>query len=282
VEIRVESWNELTDRLFEQSYREDIHRFRSSYVFRGTSRSEYAIETSLMRLGGDYARMEHHLLRNFRKYASRSDVPHDSLWNWLAVAQHHGLPTRMLDWSFSPFVALHFATGPLDRMDRDGAVWMVDFVQTHRLVPRLLRRLLDEEGSDVFTAEMLDLASSSLASFDGLGDEPFLVFMEPPSLDERIVNQYALFSMMSSSRARLDEWLRRHPTLWRKLVIPAELKWEVRDKLDQANVSERVLFPGLDGLSAWLKRFYTPVARSVERPPDPQPQRALDSARTEG
>jgi hypothetical protein len=167
-------------------------------------------------------------------------------------------------------------------MDRDGAVWMVDFVQTHRLVPDLLRRLLDEEGSDVFTAEMLDLAATSLASFDGLDEEPFLVFMEPPSLDERIVNQYALFSMMSSSRARLDEWLRRHPRLWRKLVIPAELKWEVRDKLDQANVSERVLFPGLDGLSAWLKRFYTPVERSVKLPPDPQARRPLDSAGEEG
>ena len=40
-------------------------------------------------------------------------------------------------------------------------------------------------------------------------------------------------------------------------MISAELKWEVRDKLDQANISERVLFPGLDGLTSWLKRYYT-------------------------
>ena len=56
----------------------------------------------------------------------------------------------------------------------------------------------------------------------------------------------------------MDDWLAVHPTLWTKVVIPAALKWEVRDKLDQSNVTERVLFPGLDGLTSWLKRHYTP------------------------
>jgi hypothetical protein len=50
----------------------------------------------------------------------------------------------------------------------------------------------------------------------------------------------------------------RHPDLVRRLVIPGNLKWEVRDKLDQANLTERVLFPGLDGLSRWVARYYAP------------------------
>jgi hypothetical protein len=93
------------------------------------------------------------------------------------------------------------------------------------------------------------------------------VFLEPPSLDRRIVNQFALFSLMSSPRATLDDWLARRPGIVRRILIPASMKWEIRDKLDQANVNERVLFPGLDGLSRWLTRYYwRKPARSPARP----------------
>ena len=94
--------------------------------------------------------------------------------------------------------------------------------------------------------------------FDALANEPFVAFLEPPSLDERIINQFALFSLLSGPSTRFDTWLEAHPQAWRKIILPAELKWEVRDKLDQANITERVLYPGLDGLSRWLKRYYTP------------------------
>ena len=98
----------------------------------------------------------------------------------------------------------------------------------------------------------------SLKAFDSLAHDPFVLFIEPPSLDTRILNQFALFSLMADPSARLDTWLEDHPHLYRRVIVPAELKWEVRDKLDQANINERTLFPGLDGLSRWLERYYTP------------------------
>jgi hypothetical protein len=257
-EIRVSSWNELNDQLYEGSWREALGRFRSTYAFRGMADRSYELHSSLVRLGGNADQLEGHLLRNFRKFAHRNAVPGDSVWNWLALAQHHGLPTRMLDWTFSPYVALHFATEDVRLADVDGVIWCLDYVKINQYLPERLTSMLRQEAADVFTAEMLGQAASSLREFDLLAKDPFVVFFDPPSLDERIVNQFALFAFMSSPRACLDQWLADHGDVCRKIIIPAELKWEIRDKLDQSNITERVLLPGLDGLSRWLKRYYSP------------------------
>ena len=99
----------------------------------------------------------------------------------------------------------------------------------------------------------------TLTEFDGLAtDGEFLLFFEPPSIDDRIVNQFALFSVMPNPRRNVDDWLVKNPDLFRRVRIPADLKWECRDKLDQCNITERVFFPGLDGLSSWLRRHYSP------------------------
>jgi hypothetical protein len=259
-EVRVGSWAELHEQLFADSWNEELGRHRSDHAFRGRWDAADDLGTSLTRLGGNAATLEGHLLRNFRKYAARDEVPVDSLWNWLALAQHHGLPTRLLDWTYSPYVALHFATAKRERFDHDGAVWMIDYVRAHKEAPRELRNCLESEGANVFTTEMLGRVAKGLQEFDQLGED-FVVFVEPPSFDERIVNQYALFSLTSRADGSLDKWLAAHPQLGRRIVIPAELKWEVRDKLDQANITERVLFPGLDGLSRWVARYYAPRGR---------------------
>lgn len=257
-EIIVSSFSELVEKLFDGSWNPDIARFRSPYVFRGLSDENYQLKTSLMRLGGKYAEIEKHLLRNFRKYAHRDVVPQDSIWNWLSIAEHHGLPTRLLDWTYSPLIAAHFATCNLEKFNINGAIWYVDFKKIRNLLPNKLKSQLKKDGGFTLTVETLNKAVKSLHEFDNLSSSEYVAFFEPPSLDERIVNQHALFSIMSNPRGLLDDWLKKHPSLFRKIIIPASLKWEIRDKLDKANITERVLFPGLDGLSSWLKRYYTP------------------------
>lgn len=262
--VRAQSWTSLLEQLYEGSWNHSLQRFRSPFAFRGLADVEGELVNSLTRLAGahpDAAKLELAMLRNFRKYAAQqAPTRADSIWHWLAVAQHHGLPTRLVDWTFSPLVALHFATADPREYGHDGVVWCIDFAQANQLLPERLRAILEEEGCDTFTTEMLDTVAS-LRDFDALSDHPFLLFLEPPAIDLRIVNQAALFSLMPSPTASLHEWLATHPDLARRVVVPAELKWEVRDKLDQANVTERTLFPGLDGLSKSLERYYLPRPR---------------------
>jgi hypothetical protein len=258
-----ESWGDLQELLFCASWNEQLGRFRSPGAFRGLSDASYALDTTLMRLGGPFAQLERHLLRNFVKYAHRDVVEKDSFWHWLSMAQHHGLATRLLDWTHSPFVAMHFATANTDKFDLDAVIWCINYERCHTLLPNPMRETLENEGANTFTTELLARAVPSLDEFDRMSEEPFLLFYEPPSMDDRIVNQFALFSVMSNPSLGLDSWISRHPDLCRKIVIPARLKWEIRDKLDQCNITERVLFPGLDGLTRWLYRHYSPKQKQV-------------------
>jgi hypothetical protein len=117
-------------------------------------------------------------------------IPADTLFVRLAVAQHHRLPTRVLDWTVSPKVASHFATAGGEHYDKDGVVWCLDVRQVRDLLPVPLQNILKDELAFLFSVEMLpDI--KSLKDLDAFGTRhgSFALFYEPPSLDARIVNQ---------------------------------------------------------------------------------------------
>ncbi|MGH7494239.1 MAG: FRG domain-containing protein, partial [bacterium] len=161
-EIVVSSWSELMDRLFDGSWDPKIQRHRPPYTYRGLSDARYQLQTSLMRLGGNYHEVEKHLLRNFRKYAHRNAVEFDSIWHWLPLAAHHGLPTRLLDWTHSPLIAAHFATCEVEKFDVDGVVWCVNFVEVNQLLPEKLKMIIAKEGALELNIEMLNEGAESL------------------------------------------------------------------------------------------------------------------------
>jgi hypothetical protein len=250
----VDSWRDFDDAIAAAGERHESTRAHASLVFRGLARSSYSNATGLARLGEGFEQLERHLIRNFRKYAHR-ERPGPTVWDWMSLAQHHGLPTRLLDWTFSPLIAAHFATA--SHPDDEAVIWVVDCAAAHRELPRDLRDALDSEGATVFTTELL---AEQAPTIDALaGDEtPYTLFFEPPSLDDRIVNQSAVLSTMSDASASMDDWLQAHPGIWQQWLVSPRAKAQIRTRLDQANVTERVLIPGLDGLAAWLRRYYGP------------------------
>ena len=130
-EVRVETLEDLMPLLSEQDFRPELHRNRSGYLYRGMPNSEYKMVTSLSRCCKDKQQMlEPAILNNFAKYAVREDptVEHN-VWYQMITGQHNGLPTRLLDWTHSSLVALHFAMTEdnLEEMDdHDCAVWRID------------------------------------------------------------------------------------------------------------------------------------------------------------
>ncbi len=221
-----------------------------------------SLATSIQRIGRRSLEVEDHILRNFRKYSPLNTIvgDYDNIWNWMAIGQHHGLPTRLLDWTFSPNVALHFMTEDSNSFGNDGVVWMIDFIQIRELLPDCLKANMFQKSMLTFTSfELSQLIGNTTTEIQQFTKQwgNAMLFLEPPSLDDRMVNQFALFSLMLDPDSNKELWLKNHPQLYKKVIIPAALKWEIRDKLDQANITERIMYPGLDGISKWLKRWYS-------------------------
>jgi hypothetical protein len=222
-EYRPRSWSELIDLLYDIP-ETSFGRIRSDFVYRGVADKDWGLDTSLQRLGGIFEKLERPLLRNFKKYATPGTIPDANKWVQITVAQHHGLPTRLLDWTTSPQVALHFATHELRHYKRDGVVWCIDVVAAREMLPSDLRRILSNEWAFIFSVEMLDKLAE-LDDFDRLGShDPFVLFFEPPSLDARIVNQHAVLSVMPGAKMLLHDYLLHHPELYKRIILPAELK----------------------------------------------------------
>jgi hypothetical protein len=269
VEVEVHNWRELQDQLHQTELippqpAAGFHR-RANYVFRGMDNASWELKTSLERLGSVVEAVEVPALRAFRKYAPQGTFRRESVWEALAVAQHNRLPTRLLDWTASPLVAAHFAVWDRKEWKADGVVWCVDTKVLRERLPQQLLAILRQERAWLFDCRMLDTAFPQLEELDRTTaeDGDFLVFLEPPSIDARIANQFGLLSMMNgaskSHHDHLREMAKRFPGSIRRIIIRSEAKTEIRDLLDQNNITERMLFPGLPGLCDWLKRYYGPA-----------------------
>jgi hypothetical protein len=251
----------ISQLLMEQRYRPDLDRFRSPHIYRGMPNVDFDIVTSLRRVCKHKGKsLERVILSNFTKYAALEDPSiESSVWRQMILGQHHGLPTRLLDWSFSPLTSLHFALTEinLDDMDKhDCVVWRIDVKELHKMLPDKYQEIMEREQTTVFSLKMLQEACKDPDEYDRDMRGKTMLIVEPPSIEQRIINQYSFFSVIPSDMEDVADFMNTHTSNTVRYVIKKEIRWRVRDLLDQLNMSERIVYPGLDGISKWLARHY--------------------------
>ncbi|QBE66751.1 FRG domain-containing protein [Pseudoduganella lutea] len=239
--IHVPTWNEFVA----------LSSALDGWAFRGQQDAGWPLLTSLSRYLEAYVPdqaswrlREERAIRIFRRKAHNYlDKPGvlDNALRCLALMQHHGAPTRLLDFTKSPFVAAFFA---LERATRDAAVYALDTPRLWSAAPRgqpaMDRNAIDPRLSGNFAR--LFLPNTNAIIWTG----------EPTEMDRRLVAQSGTLVVPGMLDKPLDEILRHYAgsgTLLKKIVLPIGMREEAMKALYRMNITNATLFPDLDGLA---------------------------------
>lgn len=221
-------------------------------LFRGQPASKDNLHCSLGRLPADFdaANIENNLYYDFVSLGGPLLTDITSSWDILFLMRHHGLPTRLLDWTDTLGVAVYFALA--GRKDtEDGSVWLLE---QYRLNGQ-------STGKELVYNPKLDFMFDYRAAYLGSGEledrkraESFfkggVASITPYRSNSRLLAQKGMFTLHHRIDKPLDELF---PECVRRVVLPRSAFEEAAEFLVLAGVNEFSMFPDLDGLCRYLK-----------------------------
>jgi len=163
-------------------------------------------------------------------------------FGWLFLAQHFGLPTRLLDWSESPLVALFFSVME-EHEDHDGCIWA--------LWPGGLNRHFDASLDLVQIRDAKVSEIAECAFVPGNTCDPVIIAIDGREIDLRMLVQMGRFTLHAISTP--IETLPRSAKWLRKYIVPKEVKPKIRNQLGAFGIRRSNLFPDLSNLAADLR-----------------------------
>ena len=167
--------------------------------------------------------------------------------NWLAVAQHYQLPTRLLDWSRNPLIALYFAANDRHQRER-GNGWQDVYVFAWQLGEVID---IDEHVLSLSRVRAMQPRGRGLIGDGEPRAEGGLVLFSPPMISSRFASQEGLFSFEEElSEATFPEAAERGRMALTKVTIPGHARFEILKQLDRLGIETEKLFADLPGLCA--------------------------------
>ena len=181
----------------------------------------------------------------------------------LCYAQHFGVPTRLLDFSTNPLVALYFACK--DLKSKDGAVWVLNSNQYNKEVLRIARIHNNESITIELMQEML-VKSVSESSFPKQILQ-FPIAVEPYYIDQRMSSQGSRFLLWGDTPVQLERMLcfgdyinnacSNQDAFVKRIRIPHNKKASFLDDMDMLGINEKSMFPGLDGVGKYINIHFS-------------------------
>lgn len=210
---------------------------QKDWIFRGHSSAFWKLTAGAHRLSAEgstssqLVENERWLLEEFKRRARIFlPTPPTSDWEWLVFAQHFGLPTRLLDWSENPLVALFFAVRDKNETATDGMI----YAYHHGVKAVDLTSTIDP-----FTLVQIEL-------------------VRPPHLDQRVLVQQSIFT----AEPPLHKKGGRDESDLRYWYVSVRHKANIRNELARLGIAESSLFPGLESLALQIRdEFQTIKAR---------------------
>lgn len=221
------------------------------FWFRGHAGATWKLEPSVARSADDPVEAEWVSFKRFRQNAGRFiGDGRPSEWDWMFLMQHYGVPTRLLDWSENPLVALYFAAS--SHPDEDGYLWVLlpcEMNEKGGFANKLAHDLpcfqMDEDLDGYLTkAVRMNHAAEQ---------NPIAAIASRNS--SRIVAQHGVFTVFHSSFTPLEElYDKKH--LWR-YRIPKEDKPKIQKELSLLQINKFTLFPELGNAGELAKLYQT-------------------------
>lgn len=231
--MRMAEWDKFLKTL--ESATKDI----DEPFFRGHADVNWPLVPSLGRRRF-HRNFENNIYYDFLTYGTPWLPPNVDSWDTLFVMRHHGLPTRLLDWTQSFSVAVYFA---LASWSDNAAVWVMD---PYELNHRTIRDESIWHPQTDFDHDYRNyFIDDPKKKFPGAA-----IAILPNKTSPRVLGQRAVFTIHRSQDQPLDLVCKSALT---KVVLPKRALDGAKDFLKLAGVNEFTLFPDLDGLAHWLQ-----------------------------
>jgi hypothetical protein len=249
-----------------------LNGLEGSWCFRGQRESSWSLETSLDRS----VRVEHsrgyfhldreteqqELLFRFQQEAHNHIHPlpsTDDIASWYALMQHYGAPTRLLDWTKSPYVSLYFAfvDEPQNQEEPCSAIWAINLDWLARKETELLETETQASTLNNFKTRAIYMDTLLIHADER---KPLIVQIDPQRISQRMVAQQGLFLCKLVHEVYFDHLLVHmmlnsdvsdQPVL-KKLTLEKTLRIGFLKRLREMNIHSASLYPGLDGFGKSL------------------------------